>query len=442
MHRRYFVSLLECNILFEVNRDQMLRGLLQMDLIRRELSAFFACPRPMRVLMLANLVYAAIFPLLDIFLAAFVIRSSHQLDRVIVYQLSVYAATPIAFLLTGLLMKKINAKHLYAAAMTLSGMSVMATIYVGVETLTETVGAGMIIGLATGIFWATRGFLAASSTSNENRNYYYGVEFCIVALTGVLIPLLIGWLLTSVTTYGWIGGSLRHANLFIAMCAMVITLCSALLVEQGEFAQQKHARFLYWNFPYTWWRFLSISLLKGVAQGYSIAAPAMLVLRMVGAEGMLGITQSIGGIVSALVLYWTGRLTTPDQRRTVYGAGAWLYLLGAMILAWHFDAGGVLLFLACLLPAKSMLDVAYNSTEFSVIDQLTQSTGRSLYAFLFHHEFALLFGRAFGFVLFFLCMHWIATDAALRVVLPMVTAVQLLSIPVMQKIEEGSHKTV
>jgi YQGE family putative transporter len=411
-----------------------------MKLLRNELASFFACPQPMRVLILANMIYASVFSLLEIFLAAFVLRSSHQLERVIVYQLSVYTAAPLAFLLNGLLMERIGAKHLYAAGMALSGLSIVAMMYMGATTLATTVGAGLLIGLATGLFWANRGFLAASSTSDENRNYYYGVEFFIVTLAGVLVPLLIGGLLASTSMYGWMGGSLHHAYLLIAMGALVLTVCSALLVEQGKFARQKSARFLYWSFPHAWWRFLAISLLKGVAQGYSIAAPAMLVLRMVGAEGTLGLTQSIGGVVSALVLYWTGRVAAPHQRSRIYAAGAGLYLLGSIFLAWHFDALGVLLFLACLLPAKPLLDVAYNATEFGVIDRLSQSTGRSLYAFLFHHEFGLLAGRAAGFVLFFLSMRWISADAALRVVLPVVTAVQLLSIPMMRRIErENPH---
>lgn len=394
----------------------------------------------MRVLILANMIYAAVFSLLDIFLAAFVLRSSHQLERVIVYQLSVYAATPLAFLINGLLMGRISAKHLYAVGMVLSGLSIVGMMQMGATTLAGTVGAGLLIGLATGLFWANRGFLAVSSTSDENRNYYYGVEFFIVTLTGVLAPLLIGWLLASTSMYGWMGGRLQHAYLLIAIGALILTACSALLVEQGAFAQQSPQRFLYWSFPRAWWRFLAISLLKGLAQGYSIAAPAMLVLRMVGEEGTLGLTQSIGGMVSALLLYWTGRVAAPHQRSMVYSAGAGLYLLGSIFLTWHFDVLGVLLFLACLLPAKPLLDVAYNATEFGVIDRLSQNTGRCLYAFLFHHEFALLTGRALGFALFFLSMRWISADAALRVVLPAVTAMQLLSIPILRQVGRENHE--
>lgn len=411
-----------------------------MNLLRKELAPFFACPRPMRVLILANMIYAAVFPLLDIFMAAFVLRSSHQLDRVIVYQLSAYTAVPLAFLLNGLLMGWVGAKHLYAVGMVLSGLSIVAMMRVGAATPVVTVGAGLSIGLATGLFWANRGFLVASCTSDENRNYYYGVEFFVVTLAGVLVPLLIGWLLASTSMYGWMGGNLQHAYLLIAVGELVLTVCAALLVEQGEFARQRPTRFLYWSFPRAWWRFLAISLLKGMAQGYSITAPAMLVLRMVGEEGTLGLTQSIGGIVAALVLYWTGRVAAPNQRSIIYGAGVWLYLLGSIFLTWRFDALGVLLFLACLLPAKPLLDVSYNATEFGVIERLSKSTERSLYAFLFHHEFGLLVGRALGFALFFLSMRWISADAALRVVLPVVTAVQLLSIPIMRRIERENHE--
>jgi YQGE family putative transporter len=43
----------------------------------------------MRDLMLSNMVYALVLPLIEIFAAAFVMRNTHAVDRVVTFQLSV-----------------------------------------------------------------------------------------------------------------------------------------------------------------------------------------------------------------------------------------------------------------------------------------------------------------------------------------------------------------
>jgi YQGE family putative transporter len=408
-----------------------------MNPLRKELAPFYACPHSMRILILANMIYAFVFPIIDIFLGAFVLRSSHQLDRVIVYQLSVYVAAPPAFLLNGLLMGRVAAQHLCAAGMVLSGVAMVALMYMGAQTLCDTVVVGLGIGLSTGFFWANRGFLDASTTEDSNRNYYYGVEFFVVTLAGVLVPAVTGWLLASTSLYGWLGGRLQQAYLLVACGALLLTVLAACFLEQGHFARQTQTRFLYFSFPRLWWRFLGITVLKGLAQGYLITAPAMLVFQKVGQEGTLGLVQAIGGALSALMLYLVGRATAPRHRGRIFGVGLWLYFVGALLLTWHFDALGVLLFLACLLPAKPLLDVAYNATKLGVIDRMRMATGRSLYAFLFHHEIWLLAGRALGFGVFFLIMHRSSPDVALHVVLPLVTGFQLLTLPLLRLIDPG-----
>jgi YQGE family putative transporter len=179
-----------------------------------------------------------------------------------------------------------------------------------------------------------------------------------------------------------------------------------------------------------WYRMLELALLKGLAQGSIITAPAMLVMQLVGKEGTLGATQAIGGLISACVLYAVGRITAPHHRDKVFSAALVLFLAGAVVNAVLFNTAGVLVFLGCLVLAKPMLDLAYNPIEMSVIDAVAGIEGRSEYAYFLNHEFALFAGRFLGCVLFLAIDACWSGTAALKYALPVVAILQLLSMQV------------
>jgi YQGE family putative transporter len=391
----------------------------------------------MQVLLLANMVYALVLPVIEIFVAAYVMRNSHAVDRVVTYQLSVYVGTPVAFYLNGILLHRVEMKHLYAAGMLLSGMAMMLLMQSGVLTLTGIAVSGLAMGLATGLFWANRGFLALATTNDDNRNYYYGVELFVATLAFVVVPALVGWFISGATRYDWLGGTANRGYRIIALAVFACTVLASVIVEQGNFRNPEPARFVYFRFHPLWWRMLELALLKGMAQGYMLTAPTMLIMLLVGQEGTLGTTQAIGGIFSACTLYVVGRSTAPRHRKIVFSVGLALFFLGSVTNAVLFNAVSVLIFIGCLVLAKPLLDLAYNPIELQVIEAVSRQEGRTEYAYFFNHEFALFTGRFLGCALFLVIAHAWSGVAALKYALPAVALAQLLSIHVAGQIFKG-----
>ena len=48
-----------------------------MNRLRREFEVFLSCPRSMQVLMVSNMIYGLVLPVIEIFVAAYVMRNSH-----------------------------------------------------------------------------------------------------------------------------------------------------------------------------------------------------------------------------------------------------------------------------------------------------------------------------------------------------------------------------
>lgn len=401
-----------------------------MNRLGKEFEVFRNCPSSMKTLMVANMIYALVLPVIEIFVASYVMRNSHAVDKVVSYVLALYAATPLAFFLNGILMGRVQAKHLYAAGMILSGASILFLMQLGVLTQAGIVVSGLAMGLSTGLFWANRGFLALTATNDANRNYYYGVELFALTLSGVGVPALIGWFISGATLYGWLGGAPNRAYRIVAAVSFALTALAAVILERGSFDSPGHSRFLFFSFHPLWRKMLQLAFLKGLPQGYIVTAPAMLIMLLVGQEGMLGVTQAVGGVLSACVLYTVGRMTAAEHRIGIFRVALMLFFLGAVVNGVLFSTAGVLIFMACFLLAKPMLDLAYNPIEWRVVDHLSRLERRNQYGYLFNHEFGLFVGRCLGCLLFLAIVRWVSAVSALKYALPVIALVQLLSIPV------------
>jgi YQGE family putative transporter len=408
-----------------------------MNHLRKEFDVFLRCSHSMQVLMVSNMIYGLVLPVIEIFVAAYVMRNSHAVARVVTYQLSIYAATPLAFYLNGKLLHRVGAKHLYAAGMLLSGVAMMLMMQLSILTPIGVATSGFTMGLATGIFWANRGFLALTATNDANRNYYYGVENFIASLASVVVPAMIGWFISGTSLYGWLGGIANRAYHIVAMVVFGLTILAAGILERGTFRTPERAPFVFFKFHPLWRRMLQLALLKGLAQGYIVTAPAMLIMLLVGQEGTLGATQAIGGVFSAFLMYMAGRIAKPRHRIIVFSAGLLLFLLGALTNTLLFNAVGVLIFIACLLLAKPLLDLAYYPIQLQVIDVVSRLEGRNEYAYIFNHEFGLFVGRCLGCGLFLGIAYGWSGNAALKYALPVIAMLQLLSIRVAGQIFRG-----
>ncbi|MDZ4656131.1 MAG: MFS transporter [Bythopirellula sp.] len=408
-----------------------------MNKLRHEYQHFLSYPHNMRILLLTNLIYAFVGPVIDLFVAAYVMRKSQDVSMVVIYQLAVYTGIPLTFLINGFLLQHINIKWLYSAGMLLSGVSMAVMVSLGELSLMGVGVAGFMMGMSFGLFWANRDFLALSTTDDQNRNYYYGVETFFYTTTGVIVPFIIGWFIAGTDLRGWFGGNPDTAYQIVTGFVFLLTIFSSILVHRGRFENPPNTEFIFFRYHWLWNQMQLLAILKGLAQGYIVTAPAMLVMRLVGQEGALGTIQSVGGILSAFLLYFIGRTAQPKHRLIIFTIGLMLFVLGGLANALLFNAAGVLIFMVCLLLSKPLHDIAYFPIQMQVIDAVSAIEHRNKYAYIFNQEFGFFIGRFAGCGLFILLANYVSDTFALRYALLIIGVVQLLSIWMAKRILEG-----
>lgn len=401
--------------------------------LSNELLFFKNQPHNFKILVLTNLVYALVLPVIDIFVAAYIMRNSNDPSKVVIYQLTIYTGIPLTFLLNGFLLKKIQIRKLYSAGMLLSAVSLVIMMSLKTLDVSGIAAAGITMGMSFGFYWANRDYLALSITSDGNRNYYYGLETFFYTIIAVVVPVAIGWFIAFKGRDAQVSAA-NDAYRVITAVVTIITILASIICFRGRFENPKEKKFVFLKFHPLWYKLLSLAALKGLAQGFLVTAPAMLIMKLVGNEGELGMAQSVGAVLSAIIVYIIGRTAQPRHRIYIFTAGLCCFLLAASFNSLFFNKTGVLLFMLFLLIAKPLLDMAYFPIQFNVIDILSKKESRNEFAYILNHEVGLYMGRFTGAATFIFLANYYSQNIALRYAIVIVAALQLISIIVARSI--------
>ena len=392
----------------------------------KDINLFKSQPLNTKVLLATAAIYAFVLPVIEIFQAAYIMGQSADMARVVLYQLMVYTGVPITFIFNGFLLRKIAPGWLYSFGMLLGGISMLYMTSLP-ELTTGGIGiAGLIMGLSFGFFWANRDYLVLVSTTDGNRNYYYGTEAFFNTFAGVVMPIIISTIIVYIT-HKYVGLSNVRSFAYQVISYFIIGLtiiASVLILTKGKYEKPDSPRFLYFKFDNLWNRMLLMAVLKGLVQGFIVTAPSILIFKFIGEEGALGPIQSVCALVTAFLMYIIGRNAKPEQRLHILFVSLALFIIGAVTNSLLFNTLSVVIFLLCLVVARPMFDIAYFPIQLRVIDFVSGIEKRNEYTYICNHEWGLYTGRLIGCGLFILIAKFISEDAALKITLPLVTILQ------------------
>lgn len=404
-----------------------------------EFKFFLSQPRNIKTLLVTNLLFAMVLPVIEIFAGAYIMRNTGSPSFVVKYQLCMYIGVVLAALVNGLLLKYLKSAFVYGFGIIISAISLMAMMSISNVNIEILCLAGFLIGLSTGFFWTNRYLLTLYSTDDSNRNYFFGCESFFFSLWNIVIPLVIGAFLATVEA-GRVFGDLTVNGGYkvITAAALFVSVLACIALSQGKFKNPESKKFFYFRFHELWVKMLSLAGLKGMVQGFLVTAPAILVMKFLGSEGSLGLIQGIGGALTAILVYILGRVARPQDRIKIFGFGLLIFFIGTLANGIMFSAFGVIIFVLCKVFFQPLHDLAYYPIMMKAIDVVSEIEKRDGYTYIMSHEIGLFFGRAFGMVLFILMASLISEDIALRFALVVVGALQMLSLPLAKNIIKES----
>ena len=152
--------------------------------------------------------------------------------------------------------------------------------------------------------------------------------------------------------------SVNKGYQFITVVVFFIAIAACIVLAKGDFVNPVQKKFIYFRYHVLWQKFLALASLKGMVQGFLVTAPAILVMRLVGDEGSLGLIQGIGGGVTAIIVYILGRTAKPEHRMTIFGFGLIVFFIGTLMNGILFSAFGVIIFVLAKVLFQPLHDLS------------------------------------------------------------------------------------
>lgn len=389
-----------------------------------------------RTLLLTNMLYALILPIIEIFVGAYIMRNTGNSSYVAIYQLCMYLGVVTTSVLNGILLQHFRVGLLYGFGIILSAISLMVMMFIGAPGIVALGIAGFALGASTGFFWTNRYLLTLNSTSDENRNYFFGIESFFFSTWSILVPLAVGALLGSIDGKELFGQvvDVNSGYQIVTVVAFAIAVGACVVLSRGKFENPVQKKFFYTKFHSLWNKMLTLAGLKGMVQGFLVTAPAILVMRLVGDESSLGLIQGIGGAATAILVYVLGRIAKPEHRMRIFGFGLVIFFVGTLTNGILFSAVGVIIFVLCKVVFQPLHDLAYFPVMMKTIDAVSKIENRNEYAYIMSHEVGLFVGRAIGMCIFIAFAYIFSETFALKYALILVGGLQLLSLPLAKNI--------
>ncbi|MBR1872565.1 MAG: MFS transporter [Bacteroidales bacterium] len=406
----------------------------------KEFKFFLSQPKNIKTLLITNLLFAMVLPLINIFAGAYVLRATgNDFTILIAFQLCMYIGIVLSALGNGLLMKYFKSSQLYAFGILISSVSLIVLMFLQNPSTAVICIAGLFIGLATGFFWTNRYLLTLYSTDDDNRNYFFGLESLFFTIWNIVIPVVAGLIIKFTSDHTLFGMELTPDNgyQFLTIMALVISVCACVVLSRGNFRTPSSKNYFHLKFHRLWQKMLTLAGLKGMVQGFIVTIPTILIFKFIGDEGSLGLIQGLSGALTAIVVYILGRVAKPAHRMAIFGAGLLIFFVGALTNSILFSAAGALTFIICNVMFQPLHDLAYFPTMMKTIDAVKVLENREEYTYIMSHEIGLFAGRALGMLLFIVIAFSLGeegADVAVRYAVLIVAAIQLLSLPLAKNI--------
>lgn len=401
--------------------------------LKTEISHFKDLPLESQKILISYMLFSVSYPIIGIFVNAFLWRQSKDLTVVGFYNLCFGIGLCIGSYVNGLLLRKIKASYLYYLGCLLQGIIAFALIFFVSTNLFFILFYGTIYGIGSAFFWSNRHLFTLNFTDIKRRFYFNSLESSSDTIISIIMPFIIGWFIaTSDKTNLY---STTDAYKISTFFALIFLSIAGLLVRGLSINVDKLKSVFFKNESQRWNLFRSIVFLRGISSGIFLFLPTLVILIFIGKEGALGTIQSSISLVTAIFVYYIGRKVGINNRFKVMFFGIVIVLTGASIFSFFYSSLAALIYICLNTFSNPLILTPSQNLYFETLEKEGQLKHHP-YNYIFDQEVFLNLGRTFGIVIFLGIVQFLSQDSALRFTPLIVSLVQIPMLLLFRRIEK------
>lgn len=399
-----------------------------LSFIRSEISHFKNLPKKAQQLLISFFFYSTAYPIISVFISAFIWKSDNNISYLIFFRIGQFLIAPLAFIIGGILLRVAKISTLYFIGAIFIAVSSVLIIFLKNKTIVDFLIMGIILGVGAGLYWVNRNYLTVKETNDDNRSYFFGLLFSFTTLIGLIVTLLVGWLIVFGLSY----------QLLIAL-AFILIIISGMTVLRMNLESPKIGRLFIHNSSYIWMRKRLIHLGIGFVEGLSFVIPGLLILTMLGNEGILGTLTAVSSIISTVLIYYYGRKSYSKGHKIYFIYSTILGLLISILLAVAFNKLTVVVYSLLQGLVISFMWLTLASPLFKNIDLEVGNIEEKRFSYILDTEFFLNGGRIIGLAVCLFIANTYGVSSSLRFSPLVLSLLQVLLFIYLEKFRKKSY---
>lgn len=395
--------------------------------LKYELSVFYQLHEDARKLVLSIFSVSVANSLLYVFANAYLFVSTQNLSSVAVFNLGSFFMIPLGFYLNAYLLRFLSVRKLFVPASVLQSGSLIILFFFNHLNLWSIFFVGVVSGFWNGLYWANRNYIYQLLTRDQERDYISGLLTMISNISGVILPLLAGWLIVWMRTQD--GTNAKTAYLTITLFGITILLIGAYFLNSiKEFPKPKITKIFVKN-PRQDWKLFRIFVLSSTFQmavGATVAE--IMTLLFLGNEGILGTLKSFLAIVLGGLTYIIGRKMRPKDRFSLLVFNTLPLLFSAIFLAVSFSQISLILYVMALTLSASIFWFAYVPIMARSFELQDGGQIKDNYVYILDHELFINLGRVVSLLFIWWAFNYWDNQASLTIVAAIGAVLQTLAL--------------
>jgi YQGE family putative transporter len=264
------------------------------------------------VLLSVSGLHAFSFSLSNAFVNVFLWKINRSLFQIGLYNLANYFAIALTFILAGWITKKVDRVISIRIGVALQALFYLTVLILDTKAVDYVVLLGFFLGLGNGFFWMSYNVLYFEISERDNRDVMNGISGFITSLSGMIAPLLSGFIITKVDHF--LGYRIIFGiSLGIFVLSVVVSFWLKLRKAEGSFQLWKVLAIS--TKPKTNWFWVQLAtFFQGLREGVFMFLTGMLVYFITKNELTLGSYFTAASVVSLISYFLLGRYLRPAWR--------------------------------------------------------------------------------------------------------------------------------
>lgn len=389
-----------------------------------------------RILLVISALFTFAMGLSNIFVNVFFWKQTNEYVVIAIYHLTHYVATPVTFVIAGILAKRKNGIWSLRIGLLTYVLFFMLILFWGSKGTFYIYFLGVIYGIATGFYWLAFNTLSFDFTHMNNRDTWNGFNGCSAGVAAAISPMVSAYIIS-------IFGGMKGYNVVFGMTLatfVVLTLVS-LLLRCKNYGCRLDFRKAFSRNCEEWGTIRKSTTLWGFRDVIIVFLVNILTIEATNSELSLGKLTLISSIISSASYMLVQKVIKPPRRRLSILIGILGSSIAVSALALNVAYGTLVFYIimdAFFLP---FFLIQLNSATFNVIDRNHQEDLRIEY--MINKDLVLNSGRTISALILILLLSLLKTSATLKFYLLFLGLVPIISgyfLVKLREVFEGGSK--